>query len=81
MKYIIQIILVSISFFAASRAKKQFERAIETKYYNLGIFKIIGSLTGNKAIQLAKLGMVITKYGPWFVILLFLMCDLLDWTR
>jgi hypothetical protein len=79
MKYMIQVILVAISFFAASRAKKQFERAIEAKFYDFGIFKIIGPVTGDKAVQLAKLGMDIAKYGPWFVILLFLMYDLLDW--
>jgi hypothetical protein len=81
MKYIIQIVLLLISFFAASMAKKQFERAKETKLYDFGIFKVIGPVTGDKAVELAKLGIDIAKYAPWFVALLFIMYDLIDWIR
>ena len=81
MKYIIQIALVLISFFAASRAKKQFEKAKETKLYDFGIFKVIGPVTGDKAVELAKSGIDIAKYGSWFLVLLFIMYDLIDWIR
>lgn len=81
MKYIIQIALVLISFFAASRAKKQFEKAKNTKLYDFGIFRVIGPVTGDKAVELAKLGIDIAKYGPWFIVMLFILYDLIAWLR
>jgi uncharacterized membrane-anchored protein len=81
MKYLIQIVLVFISFFAASKAKKQFEKAKETRLYEFGIFKVIGPIAGNKAVEMAKLGIDFAKYGPWVVVLLFIMYNLIDWLR
>lgn len=79
-KYIIQLILILFGFFAASRAKKQYRRALALKIVDWGIYKL-DPLTGEKAVRLAKSGIVWANICSWGLVLVLLIYDLLDWIR
>jgi hypothetical protein len=77
MKYIIQAILIVISFFASWMAKKQFRKAIAEGNYDVGLYYKLNPLTGEKAIRMAKRGLFFAQTGPWLIVILLVLYDLL----
>jgi len=76
MKYIVQLILLSIVFFASSRAKKNAKKALELKRVEWGRY-MLNPLTGEKAVRLAKISIIFSNIAPWSLILIYLLYDLL----
>lgn len=80
MKYVIEIGLLLISLYASKQAKKQMAKAMAANKYDFGIFKT-NPLTGQKAARMATIGLAIAKVGPWVMVLLILIYNILDWIR
>jgi hypothetical protein len=71
MKYLLQIIFVAFIFFICRKEKAKFTSAINEKKYNFGIY-IFNPLTGNDAVNKAKLGLFLSKIIPWLFVLIFI---------
>jgi hypothetical protein len=77
MKYTIQGLLLFLAFFSCWMAKRQYRKAIEEGIYNVGLIYKSNPLTGEAAIRMAKRGLFIAQSGPWLVLILLVVYDLL----
>ena len=80
MNYLIQIIIIAISFYAAGRGKKEAKRALQSGVVDWGIYKL-SPLQGVRAVKIAKTSLVISQTGPWILIVFIFLYDFIDKIR
>ena len=76
MVYIVQVVLLIIVLFSSWMAKRQFRKAIEQGKFDFGMH-ILEPLTGDKAVRMAKRGLLISQIAPWAYIGAIVLYDLL----
>ena len=77
MKYTFQVILIIIVFFASWMAKRQFRKSMEKGIYNIGIYRMLKPLSGEKAMRMATRGLFMAQIAPWVFIAVLLLYNLL----
>ena len=80
MKYIVQVILFFIVLYASIKAKRQYQKALDSKVIDFGKYKL-DPVTGDKAERLARVALIIAKSSPWFTAFLLLIYNILEWRR
>jgi hypothetical protein len=61
-------------------AKRRYYRAIEEEYVDW-VFFIGNPLKGEKAVKLAKKGLLLSKLSPWLAAILLILINWLDYLK